>query len=303
MNNTSKSGKDSISSLFKLLERVNSLAENEGRSFYRAFITMLISLTTLVLIGCYANIHGFLTLNIFFAVFVFVFVILTITHPKLLVLIFNIDIVTRLAPDTLDTEGNIFDVFLRISRKIAGLFMAFFLFLGIFPIAVSPKIFFVGMVACVVVLVLKVQGKVGTVVEKMTGLIAGICFGYILFCNIGSNSYVQTSLDRVFGAGFSRSLHIESNQVTAHQATERIDEWNHYACLDKKDVRGEKKTRKETWNWLIQNSNLDPLSPTSRLNEEQTNCLRKIQSGRASFTDIIGKKVSCISRKFQDNGF
>lgn len=147
------------SSLLEAFGDFNELAKLHGRKVYGWLVTMLFTLASMVIIGYYTNLYGYLWVNILFAIAIFFIAILTFTHPNLLILVFNVDIIMQLAPDVVDMENNFIQLFLRIFRRIAALFMVFFLFLGIFPIKESPKAFVIGALILIAITLLTLEGE------------------------------------------------------------------------------------------------------------------------------------------------
>ncbi len=291
----------------ELSKRFDAKMREHGATLYNALFNVLIILLIFIGIAIYLNVIGWSFVNIGLSFLSLIGGALALTHPKFLITVANIDLlINRILPQKLqiDAMDALLDTYLRISRRILIFCGSLFLFLGIVPIGDNLKIFFITLISVIILLLININNKIANKSEGVTKLEKSVStfFAVVVLCSLGyialdaimSNNRVQTRVDKMAGGSLIRSLKLSKSQITAHQILEQSAENTNLSCLG---------TTPE-----LRVTNLSNMITIVNNGGEITNitdkrCLEQVLDGRASFLNIVSKRVSSIGDYFEKNIF
>ncbi len=144
-----------------LSKRADNATRIHGEKFYFLFVIIIFLIKALLGIGVLCNVHDFMKVNLVLSFISIIAGTLVFTHPEILVTVANIDIINRMLPDNLQVDAldEIFQQFIKMSKRIIALCAMTFLFLGAVPLKDNAELFCIAFLIILILLLLDIEQK------------------------------------------------------------------------------------------------------------------------------------------------
>lgn len=152
---------DVVTKGIKLSERMDHAARIHGKTAYAILFRLIMISVVLIAVGVLCNLKGYLFVNMFLSFISLIAGVLIFTHPEILITLVDIDIINKSLPDNMqiDVLDDIFQQFIKTSKRVVALCCITFLFLGIVPIDDNISIFGILFMSVMIILLIDINQK------------------------------------------------------------------------------------------------------------------------------------------------